>query len=131
MTAGAIQEELRDFTVRLLERAGGLVEWDHADEAGSVVVSGEVATLLRMPRDAFPVSTQPERAGLAASLANDFLELAEGVLHAFVPRLGAFRVGDRYLKRGDLQEAVDRTLTWTNARAKVRDHRETSRRCWS
>ncbi|HUE16704.1 MAG TPA: hypothetical protein VMR25_21190 [Planctomycetaceae bacterium] len=126
MTAGTIQEELREFTVRLLGQAGGLVDWTNAAEEGTALVSGEIATLLHLPQDSFTLATQPGREALCASLATDFLELAEGVLDACVPRIGSFRVPERYLKRGDLQEAVDRSFSWTNARAKVRESRPVS-----
>ena len=46
-----------------------------------------------------------------------------GFWFARQPRVGAFHLDDRYLKRGDLSESVDRAYTWLNARVKLRELR--------
>lgn len=119
MTTGTIQQDLRTFTSRLLEHCGGIVEWAADEPQGTAVVPGEIAELLNMPGESFVLSADSGRAGLAVSLASDFLDVAGAVLAARVPRVGSFAVEDRYLKRGELQESIEKIFTWHNARVRV------------
>ncbi len=121
MTTAALADDLRDFSTRLFERTGGLVEWDSDDASGTAIVPTDVAQLLRLP-ETFSLVTPPRAGGLSLSLATDFLDQAGHLLEAAIPRVGHFAVGERYLKRGDPQEAVDNVFGWQNARVRVADH---------
>ncbi len=48
------------------------------------------------------------------SLGSEFLDLAQVVLDSMVARVGSFHIPDHYLKRGDLQAALDDAFTWHN-----------------
>ena len=109
MSTIALPEDLRDFATRLFEQSGGLVEWDDDGLSGVVLAPAEVGRLLRLP-ESFALSSPPREPGpngMSLSLATDFLDQAGHLLEAVVPRIGRFEVGERYLKRGDLQVAVD------------------------
>jgi hypothetical protein len=121
MTAGTLQHEVCEFVTRLLESSGGVVEWSAPDEEGTALLPREVAALLHAPVDEVALSARPKPGAVCVSLASDFLELSAGVLDAAVPRVGVFRAPERNLKRGDLQESVDRAYGWLNARVRVRD----------
>ncbi|MGE5192133.1 MAG: hypothetical protein ACM3U2_06480, partial [Deltaproteobacteria bacterium] len=125
MTGGTVQEELREFTTQLFEQCGGLVEW-RADGSGAAIVPPEVGRLLSQHQEELRLTERPGEPGLCVSLATDFLDAAGAVLKTAVPRVGTFHVEDRYLKRGDLQEAVDRAYTWLNARVKLLDPQPTT-----
>lgn len=123
MSTIALQEELRDFATRLFEQSGGLVEWDDDGSTGVVLAPSEVAHLLRLS-ESFALSTPPRESGqngMSLSLATDFLDQAGHLLEVAIPRVGRFAVGERYLKRGDLQSAVDEAFGWQNARVRVQD----------
>jgi hypothetical protein len=124
MTGITVQAELRDFTTQLIEQCGGMVEWS-AGGKGAAILPPEVGKLFpRHADEAFgeelQLTERPGEPGLCVNLATDFLDTAGAILEAAVPRVGAFHLQDRYLKRGELQEAVDRAYTWLNAR--VRGH---------
>jgi hypothetical protein len=118
MSAGTMNEELREFTTQLLEQCGGVVEWG-AEGKGAAVVPAELGRMLPLEEEELRLTERPGEPGLCVSLATDFLDVAGAVLKSAVPRVGAFHLDDRYLKRGDLQEAVDRAYTWLNARVKL------------
>ena len=121
MTEAVAQRKLFDFTRKLLENTGGLVDWTAPDATGTAVVSDDVATLLHAPGEAFALSSQTEDDALSINLATDFLDNASNILNAKVPSIGSFQIPDRYLKGGDLQAAIDRTYTWLNARVRMGD----------
>ncbi|MFM9960073.1 MAG: hypothetical protein ACKV2Q_02480 [Planctomycetaceae bacterium] len=124
MSTIALQEDLRDFATRLFEQSGGLVEWDDDGLSGVVLAPAEVGQLLRLP-ESFALCSPPREPGsdgMSLSLATDFLDQAGHLLEAAVPRVGRFEVGERYLKRGDLQAAVDESFGWQNARVRVQGH---------
>jgi hypothetical protein len=121
MSTAAIQQQLCQFTANLLEQAGGVVEWPESETQGTAVVPLGVASLLGMRKESFELCTQPGGEGLLISLGSDYLELAGRVLEDKVPRVASFRVPEQYLKRGDLQDAVDRAFSWLNARVRVRE----------
>lgn len=124
MTETAMQEDLRRFGGGLLEQCGGLVEWASPGQ-GTAVVPEEIARLLAMPGETFPLTSDPGDPGLCLSLATDFLDVTGAVLDAAVPRIGAFHVPERYLKKGDMQRAIDRCFTWLNARVRLHATRPT------
>src|SRR6185437_10335496 len=125
MNAGTMPEDLREFTTQLLEQCGGVVEWG-TDGNGAAVVPAELGRLLPLDQEELRLTERPGEPGLCVSLATDFLDVAGAVLKTAVPRVGLFHLGDRYLKRGDLHEAVDRTYTWLNARVKLREPEPTT-----
>ena len=124
MTA-TVQEQLHNFAATLLERRGALVEWPTADQPGSAMLPPDVAAAAGTPDDVVPLGCESVGTGLSVSLAGDFLEWSGRLLDA-VPRVGAFRVRDLYLKRKDLAEGVGKAFTWLNARVKLREGRETT-----
>ena len=124
MSTITLADDLRDFATRLFEQSGGLVEWNDDGLSGVVLAPSEVTSVLRLP-ESFVLSAPPHEAGLngmSLSLATDFLDQAGHLLEAAVPRVGRFVVGERYLKRGDLQSAVDEAFGWQNARVRVGEH---------
>ncbi len=121
--AGGVREELREFAVKLLEHAGGAVDWPDCDAPGEAVVPDDLGALLRAREETLVMSAEPGPDVLCVSLAGDFLDVAEQVLASAVPRVGRLAVPDRSLKKGDLQETLDRVYTWHNARVRVRDSR--------
>jgi len=118
MSAAAIEDDLLRFTSRLLEETGALVEWSADGGAASVLAPAAVAQALRVPGEEFAISTRPATGGLTVSLAGEFLDLAGQVLQESVPRIGAFHLRDRYLKKGDVEELVTRAYAWPNARVR-------------
>ncbi len=122
MTQPSIQEDMRGFAVRVFEQAGGLVDWPHADQPGTAVVNADVSALVQAD-ETFTLDTQAVSEGLCVSLASDFLDVAGHVLDAKVPRVAGLTAPDRYLKRGDMQQAIDGVFTWHNARVRVLESR--------
>ncbi len=120
MTSG-IEQELREFATKLLERRGGLVEWAARDE-GTALVPAELADSLHADGEIIRLSTRPGGEGWCLSLATDFLDTAAQLLE-LEPRVGTFRVRELYLKRGDLDETVRRVFTWRNAKVRLHDTR--------
>ena len=117
----SIEQELRTFATKLLERRGGLVDW-HADDEGTAMVPAELADSLGTDGEIVRLSTRPGGDGLCLSLATDFLDKAARLLE-LEPRVGTFRVAELYLKRGDLFEAVNREFSWLNAKVRLHDTR--------
>ncbi|MDB5388987.1 MAG: hypothetical protein JWM11_4633 [Planctomycetaceae bacterium] len=115
----SVSAELCGFATSLLEQCGGVVDWERPDEAGMAVLPESVARLLGVGEIA-PLTTHQEPGAICISLASEFLDLAQVVLESQVARVGAFSIPDHYLKKGDLQEAVDRAFTWHNARVRIR-----------
>jgi hypothetical protein len=123
MSAGAVRDEVRDFAVRLLERAGGAVDWPSCDAPGEAVVPDDLAALLRARGETVALSAEPAPDAVCVSLAGDFLDVAEQVLASAVPRVARLAVPERSLKKGELQETLERVYTWHNARVRVQDSR--------
>lgn len=124
MSSG-IQGQLREFATHVLERSGGLVDWPADAEAGAAVVPEEVAAAVGVDDDTLRLTTQPGTGGWCVSLATDFLETAGRLLEA-EPRTGSFAVGELYLKRRGLDEALRRAFTWLNSKVVVFDTRAAS-----
>lgn len=118
----SIQQQLRTFATKLLERRGGLVEWAAGAAEGTAVVPEELAAALEADSETIRLSAQPGGEGWCVSLATDFLDTAARLLEV-EPRVGTFRVRELYLKRGDLDEAVRRVFTWLNAKVRLRGTR--------
>ncbi|MGA2034350.1 MAG: hypothetical protein ABSG68_19055 [Thermoguttaceae bacterium] len=119
---GGIQEELREFASKILERRGGLVDWPAGAAEGAALVPAEVAAAVAADDEAIRLTSQPGGGGWCVSLATDFLETAAELLQA-EPRMGTFATGELYLKRGNLDEAVRRVFTWLNAKVQLADTR--------
>jgi hypothetical protein len=118
---GSIQEDLRAFATYVLDRRGALVDWPADAAEGTAVVPEEVAAAVGAG-EVLPLSMQPGREGWCVNLATDFLETAGRLLEA-EPRIGSFGVGELYLKRRNLDEAVRRAFTWLNAKVGLADTR--------
>ncbi len=116
-----VQNRLREFTEALLGRAGALVEWPPSAEEGLALLPPEAAARIGFAdsesvRLAFPAGGD----GLCVNLATDFLDRVVPLLAA-EPRIGSFQVPERYLKKGDMAEAIARAFTWHNAKVVVRN----------
>jgi len=120
----SVAEQLHGFAVELLERRGALVEWPAADRPGMTVLPPDVAAAMGAPGEVVSLACEASEGGLSINLAGDFLEWSGRLLDA-VPKVGAFRVRDVYLKRKNLDEAVGRAFTWLNAKVRLREARET------
>jgi len=115
----SIQEQLRSFATRLLERRGALVEWPASHDEGTAMLPGPLVETLGADDEIVRLSSRPGGEGLSVNLAADFLETAGRLLEA-EPRVGAFRVPELYLKRGSLTETVARAFTWHNVKVTTR-----------
>ncbi|MBM4035822.1 MAG: hypothetical protein FJ291_29125 [Planctomycetes bacterium] len=114
-----VQARLREFTEALLGRAGALVEWPPSAEEGLALLPPEAAARLGTPdAETVRIAFAPGGEGLCANLATDFLDRVVPLLDA-EPRIGSFQAPDRYLKKGDMAEAIARTFTWHNAKVVV------------
>ncbi len=116
----SIEQELRTFATKLLQRRGGLVEWADSDDEGTAMVPAELADSLHADGEIVRLSTRPGGEGWCLSLATDFLDTASRLLE-FEPRVGTFRVEELYLKRGDFDEVVRRAFSWLNAKVRLHD----------
>jgi hypothetical protein len=123
--SASVEEQLHAFATTLLERRGALVEWPAAGQAGTAVLPPEVSAAVGAEDEVVSLACEAAGGGLAVNLAGDFLEWAGRLLDA-VPRVGAFRVRDLYLKRKDLEEGIGRAFTWPNAKVRLREGRETT-----
>ncbi len=116
-----VQERLREFTNALLGRAGALVEWPPSSEEGLALVPPQTAAALGFANaEAIALAFSPGGDGLCVNLATDFLDRVVPLLEA-EPRIGSFETPERYLKKGDMAEAIARVFTWQNARVVVQD----------
>lgn len=120
-----VQERIRSFATMLLERRGALVEWAAADEAGTVLLTPDVAERAGVAADVVPIATEVHGGGLSVNLAGEFLEWTGRLLEA-EPRVGVYRVRSLYLKRKELEQGISRAFTWLNAKVKFRESREVS-----
>ncbi len=121
----SVQEQLRTFATTLLEQRGALVEWPAADRAGTAVLPPEAAAAAGVAADVVPLAPDATGGGLCVNLAGDFLEWSGRLLDG-LPKVGAFRIRDVYLKRKDLDETIHKAFTWPNAKVKLREVRETA-----
>ncbi len=114
--SSTIEHDLHSFATQLLERVGGIVDWPEPQSPGTVMVPSELVGATSLPSEEFSVATSAATGGLQVSLASEFLDIAGKMLTEFVPSHGAFQVGERYLKKRDLQEAVQSGFGWQNTR---------------
>ena len=120
MTTTAMERELFTFATELLERGGGAVDWSDPHEPGEAIVPADLVRNAQLPGEEFSLALGATRAscGMQVSLASDFLDVAARILTESVPNTGSFRVGDRYLKKRDLEEAIGQSFDWANARVR-------------
>ncbi|MBK9127184.1 MAG: hypothetical protein IPM13_05220 [Phycisphaerales bacterium] len=111
-----VVERLRSFTARLLERRGAEVDWPAEADAGLALLPSSVADALRC-LEILPLSADAD-APLPINLISDFLERVEPLVQV-EPAVVCLRIGEAYLKRSDMSEAVARAFTWRNARVRV------------
>lgn len=112
-----LNARLRDFAVALLERRGAAVEWHSESDDGYAVLPNELTRRLG-GWELLRLSFRADAEGLPVNLAADFLDRVQPLLE-LEPRAGAYQVPEAYLKQGRIEELVERTFTWQNARVKV------------
>jgi hypothetical protein len=118
----SVQDRLREFTCRLLERRGAAIEWPEDAAEGLAVVPPDTASALKC-LEILPLSFDAE-AALPINLATDFLDRTAPLLEA-EPRAGLFQAPPLYLKQSDMAEPVARAFTWLNAKVVVRQAKPT------
>ncbi len=120
MSGASVQAELIDFATRLIEGAGGVVEWQADDSTGLAIAPIELAACLGQSDEAFPLTQQAGGAGLSLGLGGEFVDLAARTLQQFVPAAGSFSLPSLPVKKSDFQRSVDQAFSWLNARGKVK-----------
>ena len=121
----SVQEQLRTFATTLLEqsRSAGRVAGGRPGRHGRAPAGG--GRRRRCGRGRGPLAPDATGGGLCVNLAGDFLEWSGRLLDG-LPKVGAFRIRDVYLKRKDLDETIHKAFTWPNAKVKLREVRETA-----
>jgi len=117
-----IQHDLHTFATGLIRRRGGLVDWPSPGEAGTAVLTPELAAELHAGEELVPLTGEANGEGICVNLATSFLETAGHLLEG-VPRVAALRLPDAYLKRGPLDDALGRAFSWLNAKVVIRETR--------
>ncbi len=111
-----VEDRLREFATRLLERRGADVDWPaHADQ-GLALLPADVAQTLGC-LEILPLAADGE-SPLPLNLTSDFLDRVEPLVCA-EPQTICLRVPEAYLKRSDMADPVARTFAWLNARVEV------------
>ncbi len=114
--SGPVQDRLREFTSRLLQRHGAEVDWPAGAEEGLALLPREVAETLHC------LEILPLAAGsggpLPINLSSDFLDRIDPLVRA-EPQVVSLQIPTAYLKRSDMAEPVARAFTWLNARVRV------------
>ena len=116
----SVQHDLRSFASRLFEECGGLVEWDASHDGGMAMIPQQLAQIFGV-KEEVPLSPRQENGGICLGLASEFLDRSNLALQSLIPRVGQFTIPDHYLKTRDLQELIERTFTWQNARVRIRE----------
>jgi hypothetical protein len=111
-----VEDRLRAFTARLLERRGAEVDWPAEAGEGLALLPTEVAQTLRC-LEILPLAAAAE-SPLPINLTSDFLDRIEPLVRA-EPQIVCLRIPEAYLKRSDMAEPVARAFTWRNARVRV------------
>ena len=111
-----VTARLKDFTRRLLERRGAIVDWPEDRDEGLAVLPPELAASLGC-LEVLPL-TREDSSPLPLGLSGDFLERVEPLVAA-EPAQARFTVQSAYLKQSDLAALVDRVFGWPNARVRV------------
>lgn len=117
-----VENRLREFATRLLERRGAAVDWPTAAGQGLALLPTEVAQTLRC-LEILPLTADRE-SPLAVNLHSDFLDRVDPLVCA-EPHVVCLRVPEAYLKRSDMAEPVARAFTWRNARVRVQSSEPT------
>lgn len=120
-----IDHRLHVFATTVLERRGALVDWAEPEVTGTAMLPADVIDALGAADEVLPIACDTVDRGLCVSLGGDFLEWSRRLVEA-EPRIGTFRVPELYLKRKGLEEAIQRTFTWLNAKVTLRDARSTT-----
>ena len=119
VVADSVQTELVDFTTRLIEQAGGVVEWPASEPVGLAIAPLELAACLGQGEESFSLSMQTGGSGLSLGMGGEFVDLAAHALQRFVPAVGSFAMPNLPVKKSDFQRSIDQAFGWHNARAKV------------
>ncbi len=119
MSVTTVESQLRDFTQRLIEQTGGIIDWPADQPRGAALVPGDVASCLGQRDESFPVALSGIDQGLSVDLGGEFLDLAARTLATYVPAQGVFALPTLPVKKSDYQRTVDQAFAWQNARGKV------------
>lgn len=111
-----VEDRLREFTSRLLQRHGAEVEWPAETGQGLALLPPDVAETLRC-LEILPLASDAG-SPLPISLSSDFLDRVEPLIGTDVPVV-CLRIQEAYLKRSDMADPVARAFTWINARVRV------------
>lgn len=112
-----VEDRLREFASRLLERRGAEIDWPHGAD-GLAMLPPDVAEALHC-LEILPLAADSE-SPLPINLTSDFVDRVE-LLVLSEPPAARLRVGEVYLKRSDMAESVARAFTWMNARVRVHE----------
>ncbi len=111
-----VEDRLREFTSRLLQRHGAEVDWPPGADEGLAVLPRDVAETLRC-LEILPLATE-SGSPLPVNLSSDFLDRVEPLVQAEA-QVVSLRIPTAYLKRSDMADPVARAFTWLNARVRV------------
>lgn len=111
-----VDDRLREFTCRLLDRHGAEVDWPAGANEGLTLLPRGVAETLRC-LEILPLAAD-NASPLPINLSSDFLDRVEPLVQE-EPEVVSLRVPSAYLKRSDMAEPVARAFTWLNARVRV------------
>jgi hypothetical protein len=115
-SSATVEERLREFASRLLQRRGAEVEWPADADQGLALLPADVAQTLHC-LEILPLGADSE-SPLPVNLTSDFLDRVEPLVSAG-PQVVHLQVPDAYLKRSDMAEPVARAFAWLNARVRV------------
>ncbi|MFH0982550.1 MAG: hypothetical protein V2A79_13580 [Planctomycetota bacterium] len=116
--SGPVDDRLREFTSRLLQRHGADVDWPAGAEQGLALLPRNVAETLRC-LEILPLAVESS-SPLPINLSSDFLDRVEPLVQA-EPQVVSLQIPTAYLKRSDMAEPVARAFTWLNARVRVQN----------
>ncbi|NLX54851.1 MAG: hypothetical protein GXY58_07045 [Planctomycetaceae bacterium] len=119
MSATEVASQLRDFTQRLIEQTGGIIDWPADQPRGTALVPEDIASSLGQRGESFPVALSGLDAGLSVDLGGEFLDAAARTLATFVPAHGVFALPSLPVKKSSFQSVVDQAFGWQNARCSV------------
>jgi len=114
--SGPVDDRLREFTSRLLQRHGAEVDWPAGTEQGLALLPRNVAETLGC-LEILPLAAD-SGSPLPINLSSDFLDRVEPLVQT-EPQVVSLQVPTAYLKRSDMAEPVARAFTWLNARVRV------------
>ena len=114
--SATVDDRLREFTSRLLQRRGAEVDWPPEASEGLALLPPSVAQTLHC-LEILPLAAESS-SPLPINLSSDFLDRVEALVWA-EPQVVSLRIAEAYLKRSDMAEPVARAFTWLNARVRV------------